>query len=328
MSLKMNVLASIENAEVPCFFTDIRYDEKEFVIGRKDGSVSVHKLDDSTITLSNILEVTTSSLSMPVTSCRYLQPTESNKLGNTILAADGGGNIRMWHTSSGQLLHSIYVGEDSPLNCMDVSGSEVVVGGYDCLLHLYDLLTFTEIRTFGRLCKNKGYDEGAGIVSHSSRIFSSVFSPSDHNIIVSGGWDKTVIIWDQRQQRPIDHIYGPEITGDGISFNDDGTQFFTASNHPSAGGLQCWDFATRKLVWEVEPEIENHLYSTKWAGENVIACGTKPNEVLIVDTQTGRVIKRHEFEHALFDLTIFSDFNRFLVCGDHVCSLVDITTSM
>lgn len=51
-------------------------------------------------------------------------------------------------------------------------------------------------------------------------MFSLKFFPQDENIIVSGGWDNTLQIWDVRAGHSVRGIYGPHIAGDAIDIND------------------------------------------------------------------------------------------------------------
>ncbi|CAN0317356.1 unnamed protein product, partial [Scytosiphon promiscuus] len=58
-----------------------------------------------------------------------------------------------------------------------------------------------------------GIARGSG---HSSRIFSVKFHPDDPNIIVSGGWDKCVHVWDVERETVVSTIFGPHVCGDAI----------------------------------------------------------------------------------------------------------------
>ena len=53
---------------------------------------------------------------------------------------------------------------------------------------------------------------------HSNKIFSLKFM--DENTVISGGWDKTVQIWDIRQERSVASIYGYKVGGDSIDVRE------------------------------------------------------------------------------------------------------------
>jgi len=55
---------------------------------------------------------------------------------------------------------------------------------------------------------------------HSNRIFCVKYHPKDSNMLVSGGWDNTVMLYDVRSGGPVQWAYGPHICGgDAIDFS-------------------------------------------------------------------------------------------------------------
>jgi WD40 repeat protein len=62
---------------------------------------------------------------------------------------------------------------------------------------------------------------GKNLPGHSNRIFVIKYHPSEENIIVSGGWDRTIQIYDVREGRTVASIYGPHISGDSLDIYDD-----------------------------------------------------------------------------------------------------------
>jgi COMPASS component SWD3 len=44
------------------------------------------------------------------------------------------------------------------------------------------------------------------------------FLPEDPNVIISGGWDTNVHIWDLREQKSVGSFLGPKIAGDSLDF--------------------------------------------------------------------------------------------------------------
>jgi WD40 repeat protein len=61
---------------------------------------------------------------------------------------------------------------------------------------------------------------GAGEPGHSNRVFCVKFDQEDPNLVVSGGWDNNVKVWDIRQPNPCRSIYGPYVCGDSIDLHD------------------------------------------------------------------------------------------------------------
>ena len=63
-----------------------------------------------------------------------------------------------------------------------------------------------------------------------TRIYCCKLDKEDPNLLLSGGWDYRVIVWDLREsqslifikkEKPVRDIYGPLICGDGIDIQDD-----------------------------------------------------------------------------------------------------------
>jgi len=59
-----------------------------------------------------------------------------------------------------------------------------------------------------------------GLPGHSSRVFTVKFDKDNENIMISGGWDKTVQIWDLREGGPVRSLLGPLICGDALDISD------------------------------------------------------------------------------------------------------------
>ena len=61
----------------------------------------------------------------------------------------------------------------------------------------------------------------AGVTpGHSNRVFSLKFDPDNDNVIVTGGWDNTVQIWDARAGHAVRSFYGPHVCGDSVDVFD------------------------------------------------------------------------------------------------------------
>lgn len=105
---------------------------------------------------------------------------------------------------------------------MDFSpdGTLLAVAGKDLYIHVYDETT----KSLAFKMKESGNMPG-----HSNRIFCTKFNPYDPNMLVSGGWDNTVQVYDLRYRGPVHAIFGPNVCGDAIAFRSDGVTMVTGS---------------------------------------------------------------------------------------------------
>jgi WD40 repeat protein len=46
------------------------------------------------------------------------------------------------------------------------------------------------------------------------------FDKEDENLLISGGWDYTIKVWDIREPNPCRYIYGPYICGDSLDLHE------------------------------------------------------------------------------------------------------------
>jgi WD40 repeat protein len=119
--------------------------------------------------------------------------------------------------TSGKCLHSIE-DEGNQVYAMDYNaeGAKFVTAGKDTCLRVYDEATKSLLLT---MKGGMGYSIKS-TPGHSNRIFTCKFHPNDENIVLSGGWDNTVQLWDLRIGYAVRSIYGPHICGDSLDIID------------------------------------------------------------------------------------------------------------
>ena len=128
-------------------------------------------------------------------------------------ATNAEGSLLHFHTTSGRLLHKIYDPENQLLTADYKSdGLKFLTGGEDGKVRVYDESTRQLSHTL---------EGGAGgLPGHMNRVFCAKFVQEDPNLIVSGGWDKNVKVWDLRTSQCVRSIIGPYIAGDSIDVHD------------------------------------------------------------------------------------------------------------
>lgn len=163
-----------------------------------------------------------------------------------LVTGSADGTLRHWHTTSGKCLHSVLEDPENHIYTMDYSrdGTLLAVAGRDLKIRVYDETTKSLAFTMKGLAEQPG---------HSNRIFCCKFNPSDSNMIVSGGWDNTIQIYDTRYRGPVSSIYGPHICGDCIEIRNDGVTMMTGS-YRMDDVIEVWDLRVNRRVrtipWE------------------------------------------------------------------------------
>ena len=64
-------------------------------------------------------------------------------------------------------------------------------------------------------------DRNRKVTGHINRIFCIKAHPDDPNILVSGGWDGMIKIYDIRDKGPVGSMGGTMVSGDSIDIYDD-----------------------------------------------------------------------------------------------------------
>lgn len=169
---------------------------------------------------------------------------------------------------------------------------------------------------------------------HASRVFSLKFNPTDTNILISGGWDNTIQIWDTRVSHAVRSIFGPHICGDAVDIY--GNVVLSGSWRPD-NALQLWDFGTGKLIetldWRLgageEPCL---LYAAQFSKGNnaefIVAGGSGANEAKIFNRKSRQIVgELHGFKKGVYSLDFSADSKMLIVGGTGLLQLYELHLS-
>lgn len=174
----------------------------------------------------------------PVTSLRW-RPSDGGKPSTHLISTTADGRLEHWHAATGKNVSTIKCENDNSLLCMDIRNSAdlVACAGVDTFVYVYDEHT--------KQLRQKMKSGGKFHPGHSSRIFAMKFHPNDHNLLVTGGWDHTLQLYDLRSDKCIGSMYGPYISGDALDISDD--MVLTGSNRNN-DCVQIFSLSMRKSV--------------------------------------------------------------------------------
>lgn len=187
-----------------------------------------------------------------------------------LLAVSANGTITQWNVSNGKKTFEIrtsIVANGEQLYCLDYSpnnGNHFVTAGKHRCLYVYDEESNKLISTLGHNFEGKVGEETTSSEGHTNRIFAVKYV--DENVILSGGWDSTVHIWDCRTGKSERNIFGPYICGESLDVSDDGNRILTGSwKGASDDPIEIWDFKTcakiESVPWECNSSQQLQLPS-------------------------------------------------------------------
>lgn len=276
-----------------------------------------------------------SSVALPTTALKFRPVTASTRTKNVFLAANAAGTVQHWHMTSGKCLHSI-TDEENPVYALDYNtdGTSFVTAGKDHALRIYDEATKTQTA----ILQGGGSYSIKGPSGHSNRIFSAKFLPEDSNVVISGGWDNTVQIWDIRAGHAVRSFYGPHICGDSLDIV--GNEILTGSWR-NEHQVEVWDFRSGEKISEVpwnssafsgagQPACM--VYAAQFSKESatprfIAAGGSGLNECKVFDHQNGNQVigTITGLAKGIFTLDIAPDNTRIAIAGgDASIRIVDI----
>lgn len=315
------------SAEVFC----VRFspDGKLLALGCGDGTIQVFNTEKGI--LAYVLQVG-SNVALPTTCIRFRPSVSESRTKNVLLSANAAGVVQHWHVTSTKCLHTIE-DQDNQFYALDYSpdGEQFCAAGKDYAVRVFDEST-RQLVCCMRGSSGYGPNSASG---HSNRVFSTKFVAEDPNLVMSGGWDNTVQIWDVRAGCSIRSIYGPHICGDSLDCRN--KVVLTGSWRPD-DSVQLWDFDSGNLIqtipWDSEVRNHNcHVYAAQFSkfdgiGEFIGVGGSNSNEFKIFhkdESGTSLVGSLSNLPRGVFTIDFSSSCQKVaLGGGDGTIRIIDI----
>ncbi|KAF2904422.1 hypothetical protein ILUMI_01747 [Ignelater luminosus] len=211
--------------------------------------------------------------------------------------------------------------EPNEINSVDVNSSETVAtGGKDAAIRLYDINTKQLKGKFSRddlLLKSEEED----MKFHKMRIFSVRFHPTMNEVLISGGWDDSVKIWDLREKDGcVRDIRGPHICGDALDIRD---KVVLTGSWAVENSLQTWDLRNASLIENINPvnrpkTIDGEfLYCCQFfngdsLGNTVIVGGSGLGSVEVIDIPEKKIMSSYRVHKTI---QAIDSTDRYVVFG-------------
>lgn len=259
------------------------FDEKEIMSVKfdKEGTMLAVGLSNGYIYLynpysSNIIRKFESSMEgEAITSIRFCPL----KVSQMFIAASCDGIVNQFKISGGKKSEICREQDESGSNIQvfaldyHVQGLSFAAGRSDGSVIVYDDET-------KKIIQNYSHATGAH-AGHSNRVFSVKFLTDDQNLLISGGWDGNMFIWDLRERKAVDFFKCEKISGDAIDYRGGNV---LVGCHESNDPMTLWNLGQREKIcgikW-VEGQEANDAF--------VYSCGfAKGGEDFIYAASVGR----------------------------------------
>ena len=177
---------------------------------------------------------------LPATCIRFRPQYIGSRTKNVAVISTVMGTIERWHLTSRKCISTIT--EENEIYCLDyrTDGMLLASAGKDGMIRIYDE-EHKGISSTLKWAEATDYREVPS-GAHSSRVQSVKWFPGSENLLISGGWDKTVQLWDTRVDHSIGSFYGAYLCGDALDMTSDCKQVVTASCRDE-NQIQLWDLA-------------------------------------------------------------------------------------
>lgn len=243
-----------------------------------------------------------------ITHGEWVRLMEVNKLGS-VVATDGRSAIRVWDTTTGELLYSLPKSNGEGVKSMDFSkvGMSLVVSYEDCSVISYDLDASTDSTLFA--------PQGQDTLWNCPRFM--IMSP-DHTKLAVGFPGRPLLVWDVATQ-PQPEPRSVVCSGDRVRL-EAGEDIFNpvdvACWHPNGSVLYVLYHDTTVLAWDL---VEDSQYEFGDAGAREMAVSPVGTMLLTSDNRGSisiwglpyfNLIYRLQSDHFVRDLTFSVDSQR------------------
>jgi WD40 repeat protein len=220
--------------------------------------------------------------------------------GKAALSNGDEGNIFLWDTRTGKLLHRFvgHEGTSGSFLAFSSDGQRFLSGGDDGRVCIWDVKSRKELLKFeghrnGKTFKHKGRT----LYSHSAN--QALFSPDD-KFVLSFSWTHT-LLWDATTGKQIHRLNGEGYAFARAIFSRDGRWILASmfkKSPPWTFELAVWDAQTGKEVRRLAGSFKGgylhqvlHLAGTP-SGKHLVACCRDDQTIRTWEIESGKEIKR------------------------------------
>jgi len=228
--------------------------------------------------------------------------------------------------------------EDNEINTLDVSGHGFyfVTAGKDRNIRVYDWENFKPFSVLGPQTQGDYVGPPEDVLTqHGRRIFSVRFAYNNPYLLVSGGWDNAVKVWDLRTSEVVRSMCssegGPKLCGDALAVRGD--YIVTGSLLPE-NSIELWSIKEGRsmgtLPYEAPHLRGEYILVVKFCGDSdhIIAGSATCHDAQIISLSQKKVVSRIDGYKRSVSALAVSDSGRVAVAGSSpYISLVETMTT-
>jgi len=208
----------------------------------------------------------------PATVCVWRPVSSAISTPDILVTGSVSGDISWWHVHSQREIYKM-TEIDNQIYTLSYSpdGTRLATAGKDFTVRIYDEETKALKRAF-----ETGVLRHTG---HSSRVFASKWKVDDPNILLTGGWDNSVMIWDMRLKEVARSFYGPHIAGEALDIQN---ETILTGSWRTVDPIETWDFGSGKRLTSISDT--SMIYTAKYLPDRegfCVAGGTGLNELRV-----------------------------------------------
>eukprot|EP00993_Chasmostoma_nieuportense_P001544 NODE_2416_length_1183_cov_129.358902_g2212_i1.p1 GENE.NODE_2416_length_1183_cov_129.358902_g2212_i1~~NODE_2416_length_1183_cov_129.358902_g2212_i1.p1 ORF type:complete len:361 (-),score=66.62 NODE_2416_length_1183_cov_129.358902_g2212_i1:96-1178(-) len=215
----------------------------------------------------------------PATVVRY-RPDQRDRR-NVAVVATASGHLQHWHVPTQRCLTKT-VEQDNVIYAADFNaeGTTLATAGSDLAVRVYDEHKHTLTHTY------KTNDAWEG---HSARICAVKWHPKDPNVLLTGGWDRTIRMWDVRQPNTVRQWFGPYLCGQGLDVM--GNTVVTGSCRLTQH-LQFWELGSGTETKSVDVPVAGcEVWACQFIDLDTISVVGSKGVALLINHTTDTILK-------------------------------------
>jgi WD40 repeat protein/uncharacterized caspase-like protein len=204
--------------------------------------------------------------------------------GSRFLSASLDQTVKLWETSSGRLLRT-FRQQSLSINVVAYSpdGRKFVSGGHDQKLRVWDTETSHPLHVLEGHANEK--IQRAASESDTMLMVYAVFSP-DAKLILSGGADKLVKLWDVATGNLVRTFAGHSEAIRAVAFSPDGKRVLSAAND-----IRLWETGSGRLLKRFKASARGVVDSIAFSPDGIQVLAGLGERIGVWDASTGSLVR-------------------------------------